>query len=164
MAPDTQNPEPGTRNPERGTRNPEPGTGLFEIVDAFVDGRRVNTPELKQALAEAEGRDYFVDAWLLRESLQEQMALESIPQTRSGSRSTRGWLLPVAAAVALLIGGGVAGYRLADLVAETPGVAPPARVIPAAPASTSPAFPVPAPTRAIPVEFTADDSSASGGD
>lgn len=152
MAPDTWNPEP------------EPGTGLFEIIDAFVDGRRVEPPELKRALAEAEGRDYFVDAWLLRESLQERMALESIPLTRSGSPSKRGWLLPAAAALALLIGGGAAGYHLAEFVADTPGAATPSRAIPVAPASTTPSFPVPAPTRAIPIEFTADSSGASGGD
>jgi hypothetical protein len=129
-----------------------------------VDGRRVAPPELKHALAEAEGRDYFVDAWLLRESLQERMALESIPLTRSSSRSKRGWLLPAAAAVALLIGGGAVGFHLAEVVAGTRGAATPSPVSPAAPASTTPSFPVPAPTRAIPIEFTADSSSASGGD
>jgi len=136
----------------------------FEVIDAFVDGRRVDPPELKRALAEEEGRDYFVDAWLLRESLQEQMSLESIPQIRRRWRSDRGWILPVAVSLVMLVSGGLAGYRLAEFVDETPVIATPPSDTPATPASTQPSFPVPPPTRAIPVEFSADDSAVGGGD
>ena len=156
MAPDTSNTEPGPRNPE-------PGTHRFEVIDAFVDGRSVDPPELKRALAETEGRDYFIDAWLLRESLQAQMALESLPQTPPRARSRREWLLPMAVSLAFLIGGGLAGYRLAELADRAPAGNTQPAPIPSGPASSSPsAFPVPAPTRAIPFEFSSDSSIASG--
>jgi hypothetical protein len=169
MNSDPQNPEPGTRNPEPGTPNPEPGTlnpepGLLEILDAFVDGRRVNAPDLKRALAEEEGRNYFVDAWLLRESLQDEMAAEIVPPAGPAASPGSRWILPVAVSLICLVGGSFAGYRLAQSVdSRVPPIAapvsPPATPAPAA----QPSFPVPAPTRAIPIEFSADKGSFGGG-
>ena len=40
----------------------------LEVIDAFVDGERVDATRFKAALADAEGRDYLVDAWMLREA------------------------------------------------------------------------------------------------
>jgi hypothetical protein len=131
----------------------------------------VDVGRLTRALADEVGRGYFVDAWLLRETLQEEMALEAAPpprraQARHAPAGPRGWMLPAAVALASLVGGGIAGYRLAEMAdprasAETALTAP-ATVAPARPVS-SPSFPVPAPTRAIPIEFNAD-TSIGGGD
>src|SRR5262245_11584918 len=128
----------------------------FEIIDAFVDGERVDAAALKRALAESEGRDYLVDAWLLREGVQEDMALESpvvTPPRRA--RGPRPWLL--AAAILLCVAGGyLVGYRTGG--ALTPKPIAPVSAPTVTPTSTSvppPAksFPVPAPTRVIQVDF-----------
>ena len=176
--PGARNSEPGARNSEPGARNSEPGGGnttpgardteagadVLEVIDAFVDGHRVNAPELKRALAEEEGRNYFVDAWLLRESLQDEMAAETIPHARTDAASGR-WILPVAVSLISLIGGSYAGYRLAQMADSTaPPIVSPATPAPAGPATQTPSFPVPAPTRAIPIEFSADTTGATGGD
>ena len=134
------------------------------MIDAFVDGHRVNVPELKRALAEEEGRNYFVDAWLLRESLQDEMAAETIPHAGADATGRR-WILPVAVSLISLIGGSYAGYRLAQMADSTaPPIVAPAAPAPGGPATQTPSFPVPAPTRAIPIEFSADSSGATGGD
>jgi hypothetical protein len=160
-----QNLEAGARNTQPGIRNTNPGGNLLEVIDAFVDGHRVNAPELKRALAEEEGRNYFVDAWLLRESLQDEMAAETIPHIRTDAASGRRWILPVAVSLISLIGGSYAGYRLAQMADSTaPPIVSPATPAPAGPAMQTPSFPVPAPTRAIPIEFSADTSGATGGD
>jgi hypothetical protein len=120
---------------------------------------------LKRALAEEEGRNYFVDAWLLRESLQDEMAAETVPHADAEAASRRRWILPVAASLICLIGGSYVGYRLAQSAdSRIPPITVPATTPPApAPATQTPSFPVPAPTRAIPIEF-AGDNSVSGGD
>lgn len=134
----------------------------FEVIDAFVDGERVDAPALKRALSEEDGRDYFVDAWLLREGVQEQMALESIPQTEVRRLPARGWpLLAVAVSILCLIVGGLAGYRLSDVGRTARLEAPPARETPV---QVKTSFPVPPPTRAISIEFSTDTPGAGGGD
>jgi hypothetical protein len=134
----------------------------FEVIDAFVDGERVDTAALKRALSEADGRDYFVDAWLLREGVQDELALDAVPPAEAPARPARGWpLLAVAASVACLAVGGLAGYQMAHRAGEATPDAP-AIVNAPVPAATS--FPVPAATRAISVEFSPDGSAARGGD
>ena len=130
----------------------------FELIDAFVDGERVDAAALKRVLAEDVGRDYFVDAWLLREGVLDELALEPLPQMR-GVPVRRWPLLAIAASLACLMAGGLAGYRMGAARGDTS----PAAVVSApsaAPASAS--FPAPAPTRAIPVEFS-PASGAPGG-
>jgi hypothetical protein len=132
----------------------------FEVLDAFVDGERVDAAQLRRALADEDGRDYFIDAWLLRESVQDELMREPVPQIALSPRSGRHWpLLAVAASIVCLVGGGFAGYRLAD----RPGASPAAPAIVEAPAA-APALPAPQPTRAIPVEFSTDNAAARGGD
>ena len=132
----------------------------FELIDAFVDGERVDAAALKRVLAEDAGRDYFVDAWLLREGVLDELAHEPVPQLHD--RPARRWpMLAIAASLASLMVGGLAGYRMAAMR----DVAAPAAVVnvptpPPAPATAS--FPAPQPTRAIQVEFTTA-SGASGG-
>ena len=48
----------------------------FEVLDAFVDGELVDPGDVKRALSEPEGRDYLLDAWLLRGVVQEEMATD----------------------------------------------------------------------------------------
>jgi hypothetical protein len=133
----------------------------FELIDAFVDGERVDAAALKRLLAEDEGRDYFVDAWLLREGVHDELALEPVPSLPA--RAGRRWpMLAVAASIVSLIVGGLAGYRVGVGRPD----ADPATVASAPPPATAPAsasFPAPPATRAIPVEFTAG-SGAPGGD
>jgi hypothetical protein len=128
----------------------------FEIIDAFVDGERVDGAALKAVLAQPAGRDYFVDAWLLREGVLDDLALEPVPHMRP--RADRRWpMLAIAASLAGMVGG-FAGYRLG---VPRSGPAPAVVTAPApAPASTS--FPAPEPTREIPVEFNSV-SGARGG-
>jgi hypothetical protein len=127
----------------------------FELIDAFVDGERVDAAALKRLLAEEAGRDYFIDTWLLREGVLDEVALESVPQ--APPRHDRRWpMLAIAASLACLMIGGLAGYRLGvpgdDVRTPATAATSPAR----APETAS--FPPPAPTREIPVEF----NSASG--
>jgi len=135
----------------------------FEIIDAFMDGERVDAAALKRALAESEGRDYLVDAWLLREGIQEDMALESAvaPQPRR-ARGPRPWLL--AAAMLLCVAGAyLIGYRTGGVL--VPKTAAPVTGSAVAPANTSapPAksFPVPPATRTIQVDFAANGSGGN---
>jgi hypothetical protein len=139
----------------------------FEIIDALVDGERVDAAALKRALAEEAGRDYLVDAWLLREGVQDEMASDaSVLAAPRRARGARSWLFAAAAAVVCLVGGYFVGYRTGGEF--RPGVnaginasAPP----PAAGARpATPAFPVPVPTRVIQVEFGADQTTGRGGD
>jgi hypothetical protein len=133
----------------------------FEVIDAFVDGERVDAVAFKQALSEDQGRDYLVDAWLLRESVQDEMALEaSAPPARPRTRGPRSWLLAAAVIVVSLAGGYAVGFRMAGRVDRTPPGSLPAAGVPA-PATS---FPTPAPTRVIRVEFNAAPATSGGGE
>ena len=143
------------------------------VLDAFVDGERVDPDDLKMALADAEGRDYFVDVWLLREAVHDadgglspsRSAAASHRSLREGGqpdandrsprRAAGKWM--VAAALVVGLGGGyLAGNRPAS-----PSIAPPETVQNTPPVRS--VFPAPAPTLVIPVEFHAD-TARNGGD
>ena len=131
----------------------------LEIIDAFIDGQRVDGEAIKRALADPEGRAYMVDAWLLREAIQEDETRTSHAVTTSVARSAKPaprWLVAAAITVSLL--GAYATGRLTGRPAPLVG-APPAATVVAQPTS---AFPVPAATRVIQLEFHA--SNTSGGD
>jgi len=136
--------------------------GRFEILDAFVDGERVDPVELKRALSEPEGRDYFIDAWLLRDNVQEEIATDTVaPPIRQMHPARRSWTLAAAVAALALVAGYTFGLKYgASRPAPAPvTVAPtPVNVGPQTPRS----FPVPAPTRVIRLEL-ADWKEASGG-
>lgn len=147
----------------------------FEIIDAFVDGERVDPAALKLALAESDGRDYLVDAWLIRETVQEEIAAEAVtpaaPVSAPAARRVP-WLIAVAAAIVCLIGGYLMGARLER---EASPAGAPATNIATAPASTPSvvevtprpevltSFPVPQPTRVIRLEMGANWKESSGG-
>ena len=131
----------------------------LEIIDAFIDGQRVDGDAIKRALADPQGRAYMVDAWLLREALQEDENRASYAARRPTARSAKPaqrWL--VAAAIAGCLLGGYATGRITGRPAPLP-VTPPTTTVVAQPSA---AFPVPAATRVIQLEFHA--STSTGGD
>jgi len=127
----------------------------LEVIDAFIDGEDVDVIDVKDALATSDGRDYVVDAWLLRQAVRADAAAPAVKLKRA-PRTGRPWL--VAAGIAASLAGGFAAGRV--------GGTPPAAQAPAvvvAPAAVSGAFPVPAPTRVIQLEFNGP-ATTSGGD
>ena len=134
-------------------------TGRFEIIDAFVDGETVDPAALKAALSEPEGRDHLVDAWLLRDLVQEELATDAaIPPPRTQPR--RAWLFAAMIAGVCLIGGYAIGTRFPSMLGTTP--APVATSEPvAAPVPASSA--VPEPTRVIRLDFGPSGTEGSGG-
>jgi len=142
----------------------------FEVIDAFVDGERVDAAALKRALAEAEGRDYFVDMWLLRESVQDDLAREPVPHAAAQapraaapgpSHRRPTFLVAIAASLIGVVGGGLGGYAIAERLRVPRAVESPVVDAPAPPPAS---FPAPPPTRAIPIEFSTDNAASRGGD
>ena len=132
----------------------------LEVIDAFVDGERVDTAALKHALADPAGRDYFVDLWMLREAAQQDRDAAAADRHVAPKRvvpRAAGRLMIAASIVTALAGGYLAGLRMSP-PAPTPEV--PASVA-AVPAGAE--FPAPTPTRVIQLEFQLDNPR-SGGD
>jgi hypothetical protein len=138
----------------------------LEVIDAFVDGERVDAASLKQALADPDGRDYFVDAWTLRDAVQHDPEI-AVPEGRSAAakRPAAAGRWMIAAGLAAGLVAGVTGGYMAGLQ-RSPSSAPVPPATPTAVARPVPArdvFPAPAPTRVIQLEFRID-SSGNGGD
>ena len=140
----------------------------LEIIDAFIDGERVDTDALKDALATAAGRDYFVDVWQLREAVRADPARETpvVTPPVAATKTRRTSPLWMAAAVATaLIGGYAAGQTIGRGMAArevaNPAISPVA--VSPTPRGNDGAFPVPAPTRVIQLEFHST-SATNGGD
>jgi hypothetical protein len=135
----------------------------LQVIDAFIDGERVDAGGLKAALAEPAGRDYFVDVWLMREAVHEEaagdLAATVVPAAAMAAREPRRWMMAAAIAGAL-IGGYAIGYRGTGGV-QAPTVPPPTPAITAT-AQPASAFPVPPPTRVIQLEF--HPTTTAGGD
>jgi hypothetical protein len=136
----------------------------LQVIDAFIDGERVDANALKAALAEQACRDYFVDVWLMREAVQREGAADAAPplaaEVLTSRSQPRPWLVAAAAAIAgALIGGYAVGYRTGGVTAPAVPVQTPAITVSAPPAT---AFPVPAPTRVIQLEF--HPATTAGGD
>jgi hypothetical protein len=136
----------------------------LEVIDAFVDGERVDAESLKDALADSAGRDYFVDAWTLRDAVQHDPEI-TVPDRRPAAtmrpRAAGKWMI-----AAGLVAGLAGGYLVGSQTAPSPSPASVSVTIPtnvARPAPTRDAFPAPAPTRVIQLEFRID-SSGNGGD
>jgi hypothetical protein len=132
-----------------------------EILDAFVDGEAVDPEALKRALSDPAGRDYLVDAWLLRGLVQDEIASEiAMPHTRA-SGGLRHWLIAASVAAVCLVGGYLAGARYANVIVPRPSTpaAPPETVT----APASPSFPVPAATRVIRLDMDPNWKETGGG-
>jgi hypothetical protein len=147
----------------------------LDVIDAFVDGERVDPAALKRALAEPAGRDYFVDAWLLRSGLQDELGVDeaapepvaSIAADRRASRSARSWGLVLAASIACLAIGFGAGRWLAASGGSPAEMGPtaPVEIQTTASPPQAPVVQPPSPTRVIQLEMTAvaDTAAASSG-
>ena len=138
----------------------------YEMIDALVDGERVDAEVLKRALADANGRDYLVDILALRDAMA-QTSPKSQPDAaperpRTAWHRAIAWPAAAAVLVASLAAGFSAGYQFAGAPAE------PARSTdvssravgpgPAPPGSTAPA-----PTRVIRLESGVDWQEGTGG-
>ena len=135
----------------------------FDIVDALVDGERVDAGELKRALADEAARDYLVDAWLLREVVQDDLAVEAVPSWRARRSDARLWLVAAAIAILCLGSGYIVGYRMAGRLASAPSeMAGRPATVESAPVAAPRSFPVPPPTRVIQVEFGSDAMRGGG--
>jgi len=135
----------------------------LEIIDAFVDGERVDATQFKAALAASEGRDYFVDAWMLREAARSDAATGmgfAAPLPAPRRAPSRPWVLVAAVASAIIAGFAVGRGTYPDATSASAKPPLPTVVVVATPAVA--AFPVPAATRVIQLEFRSDGSS--GGD
>ena len=133
----------------------------LQVIDAFIDGERVEANALKAALSESAGRDYFVDVWLMREAVQREGAADAAPVAAPAvmpRRDLRRWATAAAIAGAL-IGGYAIGYRTSGETAPAVPVQTPAITVSAPPAG---AFPVPPATRVIQLDF--HPATSAGGD
>jgi hypothetical protein len=90
------------------------------VVDAFVDGERVDRDTLKAALADPAAREYFVDLLLLRETV--WSIAPATWQAAPGRRSPARWLAAAAALAISLTGGYLAGQRQVVVSASSPTV------------------------------------------
>jgi hypothetical protein len=130
----------------------------FEILDAFVDGEPVDPAELKDALADPDGRQYFVDAWALRNAVHEEMVADPAVYERRALPRFRNWIFAASAASVCLIGGYAVGSRVGPA-----GPVAPASDAADAVASPSAPFPAPAPTRVIRLELDPNWTERAGG-
>lgn len=134
----------------------------LQVIDAFIDGERVDANALKAALGEPAGRDYFVDLWLMREAVHGEGVADVAPPVVAPAVMPRRDLRRLATAAAIagaLIGGYAIGYRTGGVTAPAVPAPIPVTTVSAPPAT---AFPVPAPTRVIQLEF--HPASTAGGD
>jgi hypothetical protein len=131
----------------------------FEILDAFVDGEPVDPVRLKDALADPDGRDYFVDVWALRSAVHDEVSADTVSFGKRPPSRARSWVLAAAAASVCLVGGYAAGSRFGPLVAP-PATSTLTTVQPddAAPG----AFPVPVPTRVIRLDLDPNWTERTG--
>jgi hypothetical protein len=134
----------------------------LEIIDAFVDGERVDPIALKHALSDPAGRDYFVDAWTLRDIVRHDPEIASVnrrPGVSPQPRRARQWMVSAA-----LLTGIAGGYFAGASRPLSPAPATPAATTTVArPSPAKDVFPAPVPTRVIQLEFHID-STGSGGD
>lgn len=131
-----------------------------EILDAFIDGETVDPTALKQALSDPVGRDYLIDAWLLRGMVHEEIATESAPPQSRGGSPVRSWLIAASIAGACLVGGYFTGAKFARVVVPAPE--PPPQIESVAP-SPRPSSAVPAATRVIRLELDPNWKQSAGG-
>jgi hypothetical protein len=109
----------------------------LEIVSAFVDGERVDSRKLKDALASEDARQYLVDAIALREMSAEDQHTD-VAVFHERPLDWRRWTA-MAAMVALSVAGGYLMGRRAVEPASSPTMT----------AALNPAPPAPAPTNVV---------------
>ncbi len=97
----------------------------FEMIDALVDGERVDAEVLRRALADASGRDYLIDILALRDAMA-QTSPKSQPDAapkrpRTAWHRAIAWPAAAAVLVASLAAGFAAGYQFAGTPVERAG-------------------------------------------
>ena len=138
---------------------------MYEVIDAFADGERVDPDRLERALADPSGRTYLVDLLVMRGLVLEQHSAHTQIRTvmpPTPPRRPAAGLFAIAASLLLLLvsgfGGFVAGHRVAARMTATPvPVAIERIVLPDTQISA------PAPTRVIQVEPGVDWKRSAGG-
>jgi hypothetical protein len=127
----------------------------YAIVEAFIDGERVNAHALKEALADPMAREHLVELLVLRDAVGTMAPAVWSAARGPRSWSGRGWLAAAAVLVMSVTAGYVAGQRR---------IAPPA---PRAAVETTVDFgsaPIaPAPTRVIALRPGINWVDTSGG-
>jgi hypothetical protein len=83
----------------------------FAVVEAFLDGERVDAQTLKHALADADAREHFVDLLALREAVGSMAPGAWSADGRAGARPHVRWFAAAAAVVLSLTAGYFAGQR-----------------------------------------------------
>jgi hypothetical protein len=132
----------------------------YHVIDALIDQEDVDVDRLRRVLDDRDARDYLIDACLLRRAVLTEGLDPSdaaVPRSKSAPPGRRVVLsLAVAASLALAFVAGRASGPAGPIVGERPGSAVTAPVAD----HGTPAFPAPAATRVIQVEFA---SGTSGG-
>ena len=136
----------------------------YQLVDAMIDHEDVDLERLRRVLDDREARDYLIDACLLRRAVLtegldagESAAARGKTGPAMVSRS-HGLVLSLAVAASLALAF-IAGRASGPAVTRG-GDAPGSAVVTPAVAREAPAFPAPAATRVIQVEFA---PTTSGG-
>ena len=137
-----------------------------EMIDALVDGERVDAEVLRRALADASGRDYLIDILALRDAVT-QTSPKSQPEAaprRPHPAWHRAVAWPAAAAVliASLAAGFAAGYQFAGVPA-VPAGSTDVSIRAVGPVTAPPGLTAPAPTRVIRLESGVDWQEGTGG-
>jgi hypothetical protein len=129
-----------------------------DVVAAFLDHEPVEAPALERALADAGGREYFIDLLVLRGFVGDP-AVRLVPveratstERRTGRRSSAWWLAAAAVLVAMGTTGGYVAGRVVDRQRQT------ARVEHEVPVQAAPA-----PTHVIRLENGVTWNEKSGG-
>jgi len=131
----------------------------YDVIDAFVDGESVDRDELKRALTDPAGRDYFVDILDLRVLANDgEPAVVTLPAVRR--RSWRSSLAAAAALVLCVAGAYSVGQRSARSASPPAPSTPPVvqRVVPGGGLMQAPE-----PTRIIRLESDAKWTETPGG-
>ena len=142
---------------DRQESNSPPANHAYWFVEAFLDGERVHPTSLKQALADPEARDHFVDLLLLRDAMAD--VAPSAPRVatfRPERRSHAKWFAAAAATVLVSLS---VGYAAGQRVVASDMAPPNVEVFLPMDRPTS----APAPTRSIAFEPGVNWTDSPGG-
>jgi len=142
MTPNADSPDPQLADPD----------AALLVVDAFLDGERIDPQTLKQTLAREDARDYLVELLAIREAV----SVTAPHRWSVKERGRRGvpWLAAAAGVVLSLTTGYFAGQEAAAQPVATSGVE----------AVMSPEMPpLPEPTRIISLRPGVNWTETSGG-
>ena len=132
-----------------------------DVIAAFLDQEPVDVPALERALADPDGREYFLDLLVLRgliggSALRPSVAVQGDRSDRHDKRRSALWL---AAAAALIAVGTTGGYMAGRVIDRSATTTPATTTAPASAATTG----APAPTHVIRLENGVTWNEKSGG-